>query len=459
MAHCSSTGNAGCPSGVPTPAPVGNPSAWLPKAETAPGCTQNPPVENDWWSPVDAEVQAALMWAVWRLNLGGHVPRPPLPPCQSMGCGPFTDTSGTQSLPPGETSCAGTDKFSPPKSADQTTQQQQVGRDRKRQRQCMSEDKPTDKAIHGFETISMALQRCSTFRPSTPCSVPPTTQDIHTSWRFSRQPLASVAPMASNPGDGSLNVPASTLTSGGVRGGHDGHCNAAPNLNDSFVGSNALNGSNNSSYSSQGGRGSKGCKGHGHLGQSAWSHGEPSGWGGGLQEGAEVAPSMPVVPVDCVGNQAAGALMMHKSQNWDGRQSNEFSNVENARQRQGEQSGWPSCSGNLSMATTPSAGSGMTPESIGMLLGAMGASSLLHNQGMQQNYLVQMLMHSQGLQQELLRMGGRAKGNEQSTMSGVAPKLDGEGSSQLLNLLMQSGWNPSEAMSGVWQQSPQMPQN
>ncbi|CAD7698641.1 unnamed protein product [Ostreobium quekettii] len=338
MAHCSSTGNAGCPSGVPTPAPVGNPSAWLPKAETAPGCTQNPPVENDWWSPVDAEVQAALMWAVWRLNLGGHVPRPPLPPCQSMGCGPFTDTSGTQSLPPGETSCAGTDKFSPPKSADQTTQQQQVGRDRKRQRQCMSEDKPTDKAIHGFETISMALQRCSTFRPSTPCSVPPTTQDIHTSWRFSRQPLASVAPMASNP-------------------------------------------------------------------------------------------------------------------------ANEFSNVENARQRQGEQSGWPSCSGNLSMATTPSAGSGMTPESIGMLLGAMGASSLLHNQGMQQNYLVQMLMHSQGLQQELLRMGGRAKGNEQSTMSGVAPKLDGEGSSQLLNLLMQSGWNPSEAMSGVWQQSPQMPQN
>lgn len=101
----------------------------------------------------------------------------------------------------------------------------------------------------------------------------------------------------------------------------------------------------------------------------------------------------------------------------------------------------------------------MTPESISMLLDALSASSYQRNQGTQQNYFLQMLMQSQGLQQELLRIGGTAKVMGQSTMPGAAPNLDGDGSSQLLNLLMQSGWNQSEFMSSMRQQPPQMPQN
>jgi len=264
-------------------------------------------------------------------------------------------------------------------------------------------------------------------------------------------------PFVPNPSEGSSSAPACALGSG-ICSAYSSMQNSPANLNDSFVGSNVLNGSNNSSHSSQGG-GSDGGKANGHNGQSAWNQMDPSRWTAAMQGAAELSQSLPVTSwmPSPAASQPAGPFMMHGHQHWDSnllgpmKGAGDSTGCEgNVRQRPGESSAL--ANNDCSFPPVTSMASGMTPESFGMLLSQLGANPYMQNQ-MQQNCIAQLLlMHSQNLQ-----MGMRPKAMGQPPVPGAAPLPD-ESNSQLLNLLMQSGWSHAESMSGVRQSPQQMSQ-
>ncbi|CAD7705090.1 unnamed protein product [Ostreobium quekettii] len=372
-----------------------------------------------------------------------------------LGGKPLADAPSTHSAPAGTSNFPGSSKLPCWWSAEQAMKQQ-PGRDRKRQRQSTSDSKPAHEALDGFEAISTALQQYNPLLRSAPCSAPSSNQDDQTAWRFSRM-APGPFPFVPNPGEGTSSGPACVLGSS-LCSAYGSMQNSSANVNESFVGSNVLNGSNNSSHSSQGG-GSDGGKASGHNGQSAWNHMDPSRWTTAMQGAPDLSQSLLVTSwMPSTAASPTGPFLMHGHQQWG---SNPMGAMKGAadstgcdgsgRQRPGE-----SCAlANNDCSFPPvasMASSGMTPESIGMLLSQLGANPYVQNQ-MQQNCLAQLLL----MQSQNMQMGMRPKAVGQPPAPGAAPLPD-EGNSQLLNLLMQSGWSHSESMSGVRQSPQQMSQ-